>query len=324
MLRSGIWAVIAQTVISTILLGQQPARVDTTKLMPLTELGKGVYQGFEGGLYPGGTNERPAAHEQAGLELARKIQPLDRAGQSSTTGKIVLLSVGMSNTTQEFSAFKRLADGDSSKNSDLVIVDGAQGAMTAARISNLKDQAGANFWEIVDQRLEKSGVTRGQVQVAWLKQADAGPTLAFPRHARLLQERLAMIVHILHERFPNLQIVYLSSRIYAGFARTRLNPEPFAYETGFAVKWLIEQQLKGEDGLNYDARRGPVRAPWLGWGPYIWARETAKEPNGLAFAESDFAADGTHPSDSGRRKVAEQLLRFFKSDSTARIWFTKP
>ena len=39
----------------------------STNLVPLTELGAGTYMGVEGGLYPGGSNDRPAAHETAGL-----------------------------------------------------------------------------------------------------------------------------------------------------------------------------------------------------------------------------------------------------------------
>src|SRR5262249_11185405 len=45
---------------------QQP-KVDTSQLQPLTELGTEEYKGFKGGLYPDGKNERPAAHEAAGL-----------------------------------------------------------------------------------------------------------------------------------------------------------------------------------------------------------------------------------------------------------------
>ena len=46
-------------------------------------------------------------------------------------------------------------------------------------------------------------------------------------------------------------------------------------------------------------------------------------PDGLSYEESDFAADGTHPSASGRRKVAERLIGFFKADATARPWFLR-
>jgi hypothetical protein len=87
------------------------------------------------------------------------------------------------------------------------------------------------------------------------------------------------------------------------------------------VKWLIEQQLQGDAALNYDAQKGKIRTPWLCWGPYLWADGKNKNSDGLFYEASDFGDDGTHPSDSGRRKVAEQLLRFFKTDSTTKEWF---
>jgi Cu/Ag efflux protein CusF len=306
--------------------GNRPALppVDTSRLKPLTEMGTEKYQGYEGGLYPGGKNERPATHEAAGVALGRKVQPLDSAGKPSADGKIVLLSVGMSNTTQEFSLFKQLADRDKQKNPHLVIVDGAQGGMTAARIKDPQDNGGGTrFWTTVDQRLKAAGVTRDQVQVAWIKEADAGPSQGFPRYARTLQEELAQVVRLMHERFPNLKLVYLSSRIYAGYARSRLNPEPYAYESAFSVRWLIEQQLKGEAGLNFDPGKGKVQAPWLSWGPYLWANGKTKRADGLTYEESDFGGDGTHPAQSGRRKVAEQLLQFLKTDTTTRPWFVR-
>ncbi len=298
-----------------------PPKVDLSSLKPLTELIEGEYKGFRGGLYPDGRNERPAAHEKAGLDLAKKVQPLDEDGKSANDGKIVLLSVGMSNTTQEFSMFQQLANEDEVKNPRLVLVDGAQGGMTAAAIRNVEGRLGKQFWNTVDKRLKMADASRMQVQIAWLKEADAGPNQGFPKYARALQEELADIVRLMHHRFPNLKIVYLSSRIYAGYAKTRLNPEPYAYESGFSVKWLIEEQIKGEAALNYDAAKGEIKAAWLSWGPYLWVKGTEKRSDGLMYEESDFAGDGTHPSASGRRKVAEQLLRFFKSDSTAKPWF---
>ena len=55
------------------------------------------------------------------------VQPRDAGGTANAqTGKIVFLSIGMSNTTEEFSAFKRVADVDPDKNPAVAIVDGAQ------------------------------------------------------------------------------------------------------------------------------------------------------------------------------------------------------
>jgi hypothetical protein len=115
----------------------------------------------------------------------------------------------------------------------------------------------------------------------------------------------------------------LSSRTYAGYARIPLNPEPYAYESGFAVKWLTEEQMKGDPALNYDSARGAIKAPWLSWGPYLWANGLTSRADDLFYEESDFASDGTHPSASGRRKVADQLLRFFKTDPTTKPWFLR-
>jgi hypothetical protein len=127
---------------------------------------------------------------------------------------------------------------------------------------------------------------------------------------------------LMRARFPHLKLAYLSSRIYGGYARTPLNPEPYAYESGFAVKWLIEQQLRGDLELNPNSARGPVEAPWLSWGPYLWANARKQPADGrLFYEESDFAEDGTHPSPSGRRKVAEQLWKFFSTDPTTQTWF---
>ena len=41
-----------------------------TGMIPLTDLGAGLYQGVQGGLYPGGANTRPPAHDAAGVAIA--------------------------------------------------------------------------------------------------------------------------------------------------------------------------------------------------------------------------------------------------------------
>jgi hypothetical protein len=304
--------------------GGDTPNADTSKLKPLTEMGTEKYQGHAGGLYPGGKNERPADHEKAGLGQAKQVQPLDADGKSSKDGKIVLMSIGMSNTTQVFSAFKQLADADEATNPRLVIVDGAQGGMTAARVQNPDDNGGGTkFWSEVDRRLNAAGVTRAQVQAVWVKEADAGPTQGFPKYAKTLEAELTRIVQLLPKRFPNVKLAYLSSRTYGGYAKTKLNPEPYAFESGYSVKWLIEQQIKGEADLNCDATKGDVKAPWLSWGPYLWANGTTKRSDGIFYEVSDFVGDGTHPSRAGQQKVARELLRFFKNDSTTKTWFVK-
>src|SRR3989442_190765 len=116
--------------------------------------------------------------------------------------------------------------------------------------------------------------------------------------------------------YPNLRLMYVSSRIYGGYASVALAPEPFAYESGFAFKWLVEDQINGDPALSY-----PGKAPWLAWAPYLWADGLTPRSDGLTWACSDFQSDGTHPSPSGEQKVANLLLSFFKTDPTATSWF---
>jgi hypothetical protein len=287
--------------------------------IPINDLETGFYQGFQGGLYPSGRRQRPAVHDSAGRALAQQVQPRNSSGSIDlTNGKIVLLSIGMSNATQEFSMFKSIADTTSSKNPKLVIVDGAQGGQTAAIISN----PSANFWTVIDQRLTAAGVTRQQVQVAWVKEANASPTQAFPRHAQILDSQFVLIAHILKSRYPNIMLAYWSSRTYGGYATTNLNPEPYAYESAFAVKWTITRQINGDTALTYS---GPnARAPWLSWGAYLWADGLVPRSDGLTWICDDFVtSDRTHPSTSGRLKVAQMLLNFFKSDTTTKGWFLR-
>ena len=285
--------------------------------LPIDDLGAGTYLGAEGGLYPGGLNVRPPAHEGAGLAEAALVQPLDGTGNPDPAGRIVLLSIGMSNTTQEYSTFQTLSDSDPDRNGSLTLVDGAQGGQDAATISNPL----APFWSNVDQRLLQRGVTPGQVQAVWLKEAVAGPTGTFGQHVTQLRNYLRDIVRIIRSRYPNCRLCYLSSRTYAGYATSTLNPEPYAYESAWAVKGVIEQQIAGAPGLNFDPTSGPVLAPWLSWGPYLWADGTVPRSDGLTWDCFDFNADGTHPNQAGRLQVAQLLDAFFTSDTTTVSWY---
>jgi hypothetical protein len=293
---------------------------ESTGLVPLTELGAAGYKGEEGGLYPGGKNTPPKSHLDRGLALAGKIAPLDAEGRRAAEGKIVLLTIGMSNTTQESQAFLKRAAADRDFNPQLVIVDGAQGGQAADTTANPE----AKYWSVVEERLRAAGVTAKQVQAVWLKQAIIQPSRPFPADARRLQGYLVDTLHNLSSRYPNLKIAYLSNRIYAGYAATPLNPEPHSYESGFAVKWTIADQIAGKPELNYDRAKGEVRAPWLAWGPYLWGDGVKARRDGLTWLREDLGEDGTHPSMSGREKVAKLLLEFLKTDPTSQPWFLKP
>jgi hypothetical protein len=293
---------------------------ESTGLMPLTEMSeRDRYKGEDGGLYGQGRNVPPEAHRKAAVVELAEVQPLDAYGKAAKNGRVVLVSISMSNATQEFSLFKQLADIDPAKSPVLTIVDCAQGGQAMAEWAD----PAARPWTEADRRLASANVMAQQVQVAWIKLANKGPQGDLGEHGKKLQRDTLAVLQNARTRFPNMRIVYLSSRIYAGYATTPLNPEPYAYESAFAVRWLVQDQIKGEPGLNFDASRGAVKAPLLLWGPYLWADGmTPRKADGLLWRRDDLAKDGTHPSQAGREKVAKLLLEFFKTDSLAKPWFT--
>jgi hypothetical protein len=177
---------------------------------------------------------------------------------------------------------------------------------------------GAPAWKESLRRLEAAGVTPDQVQVAWIKLANKAPSGSMKEHLDKLEEDTIKVLQQARTRFPNLRIAYLGSRIWAGNARSNLNPEPYAYESAFAVRHLVQRQMAGEEALS------PGKAPLLLWGPYLWAEgEKGRKFDGLVWKPGDFNADGVHPSDSGREKVARLLLEFFATDPMAKLWFSR-
>jgi hypothetical protein len=225
----------------------------------------------------------------------------------------------MSNTTQETRAFLELMRNFPDKNPQLELVDGAFGGQAINQIIHPV----APYWNnIVEQRLKPRNLTPEQVQVIWFKEAEMGPTNTdFEEYTTELKVKYATVMRLLKQKFPNLKLVYLSPRIYAGYAKTRLNPEPFAWYTGWTIKFLIEDQLQGSPDLRFKGEQPPVA--WLSWGPYLWANGENPNADGLFYTEADLAQDGTHPSRSGQEKVAMELLRFFTTDETTVPWFVR-
>ncbi|MGW1777444.1 hypothetical protein [Streptomyces sp. NPDC002104] len=190
------------------------------------------------------------------------MRPRNAAGQVDlVNGKVVLISIGMSNTTQEFRKFIQTAGGYANLNSKLVIVDGAQGGKDAS---------------------------------AWAS-------------------------------YPNLALGHVASRIYTCDPLRSAG----AYQQGWADRKLIQDQINGASNLAYGT--GGV-APWLSWGPYMWADGLGSDgvaggipgrSDGLEWACSDLESDRVHPGPTGEQKVADLILNQFSTDSTTTPWLNK-
>lgn len=300
---------------------QRRARGSSIDLKPLTEFSiKEAYFGEDGGLYGGGMNSPPETHLAAAKTISANITPLNTDGEPAKDGVIGLISVSMSNARMEFAAFKELADQDSRKSPQVAIVNCAQNGQAMAQWVD----PNAKTWTEADRRLSTAGLSPKQVQVAWVKLANIWPMDGLSDHGRKLYDDTVVVLHNAKKHFPNLKIVYLGSRIFAGLAPVGpaggLNPEPYAYETAFVVRWLIRDQIKGEIPLRYT---GEAQMPLLLWGPYLWADGmNPRRSDGLVWKREDIFRDGVHPSNSGCKKVADLLLDHFTTESLAKGWFT--
>lgn len=283
---------------------------------PISEMGTTTYQGYQGGLYPGGSNDPPAAHRNAAINAANKVKPLDATGTTNARGAIGVIGIGMSNTTQEFRALERNQDLSTDRRGPVVFVNGAKSAVTAERWRNAADP----IWTELDTRIASAGLTSAQVQVAWVKLAQAEPLTTFPQHAQSLRDDIANAIRNAKSRFPNLRLAFVSNRIYGGYTSQQNRGEPLNFETGFAVKWLIEQQISGDLSLNHDPRRGPVTAPVLLWANDLWANGGTPRADGLTWLPEDYEPDFIHPSTSGEQIIADLWTTTMRTSPAVKPW----
>lgn len=197
-------------------------------------------------------------------------------------------------------------------------------------------------------------LTEKQVQVVWIKNANPSPALhsmgslsastvcatdIFPTptiEACNYELQLGQTIRAAKSRYPNLKQVFLSTRIYAGYALVPLNPEPYAYEYGFSAKWLIQAQILQARTSTVDPVAGNMNysngpAAWTAWGPYLWADGATPRLDGLYWCggqssapcngADDYQSDFTHPNAQfGTPKVVDKLMTFFLN-STYTPWF---
>ncbi|MCH7702215.1 MAG: hypothetical protein IID37_11055 [Planctomycetes bacterium] len=139
--------------------------------------------------------------------------------------------------------------------------------------------------------------------------------------------------------FPNIAQVFLSSRMYGGYANEvdgaveqipppcgQGSPEPWAYESGFSAQGVIKSQAF-DGGMDF----GAIGVhPYVAWAPYYWANGTTPNPDGLTWECWQVCADGAHPSrdedvdpgqTSGQTQVADLLYDFFKTHALASEWY---
>ena len=232
----------------------------------------------------------------------------------------------------------------------------------------VKDDLNRNFYTLTDH------YTEAQVQAVFIKDGDNFPqcdlkqaywsgTNCTQADAYTAETYLGDILRYLKccentmygnpvpvPRYPNLKQVFITSRIYGGWANGNpngcLNPEPFAYELGFSMQRAIVAQInqtanppiQGTD--PYSGQLDYTVTPWFDWAPYLWASGTSVSPGtglnwcdwttrsnshcggdqgDVRFGDTDagwtqYYGDQIHPTGWGTTKVAGQFLKWLQNN----------
>jgi hypothetical protein len=304
------------------LVSAQPCSNPPPGFTPIPDMGGASFQGMSGGLYGNGSNAIPAAHQEAGINLAQQIQPLDANGDPDPLGDIVFLGVGMSNAALFWNGLRDSTQLLAERNPRMKMVSAAVGGKDIDRLLDTTD----NYWTTVAQRLAQSQVTAAQVQAVWFLQAKhingipPGEGLA---HIDTMERKFRDAFVLLKQRYPNLQQIYCSGRDYGGYSNPgQGNPEPYAYYTGWAFHRLVQRQLSGDPALAYAGPDAPV--PWLAWANYAWSDGANPNNDGLAWlCPEDYQNDGVHPNPTGVGKVATRLFQYFRTEPNT-TWYRAP
>ena len=316
-----------------------------TGLPPITDLGPGqTYKGEAGGLYPNSSNDMPAAHRAAGEAIARGMVPLNTNGAyDPTNGRIVAVNIGISLTWNVWQGHNagdanythrylvKRVNSDPAKNPKLQL---GQIFISGEARWDTRDPTNL-YYTTANQNLANQGISPAQVQIAWfypfpLTKARDGGDNSFPAYPRWTAGAWKESLRALKQVYPNLKMVYLGTKhhTYVPPNTPRAVQDPQQHDLAWSVKWVIEDQINGDPGLNYDAPKGPVVAPWIAWAPYFWSDgPTPRAYDGFHFDCRDvsnfLARDGdfSHPGKFGVEKQAGLLFNFFRTDSTATPWY---
>ena len=305
--------------------------------IPLNDLGPRPYRlGYFGGLYENGSNEYPADHLAAGMEISRKIQPLDANGSPSPDGKIGIIAIGAGDTNRVICSPFRTGDCWSGSFVEMIRENARVNPAVVVVNAASEDFAVRDLGPALDnvQRyvLDPAGISEQQVQVAWMQMSKDHPfvdiTCACADDYNIKID-MGNALRALQARYPNLRTAYLSDRPYAGYSADAWNTEPFAYDTGIMMRIMIWDQLEQvrTGAIFNDSRVGRInytqgQAPWIAWGPYMWANGTTPRSDGLTWLPEDY--DGAFLSEEGAHKAAGLLFDFFMTDPTAKMWFAVP
>lgn len=254
--------------------------------IPLPQLLGSSYLGEPGGLYPE-SNEPPAGY------LDEAVSSLEQDSQ------IVLLCLGMSAMQNMCSGY--INGSYPGVTPGLIAINGAIGSK-----QQNWESASHFVWDRGVQMLTQQGLNESQVDIVIYHNTFGGESRPFPEWVLAengLRASLQITMDIIAERYPNTKLILVTSRYHAFYAPPdSKSPEPWAYESAWAYKYLIE------DRINCAVDCGPPVA----WFAYLWDS---------SWPQSWYVSDGIHLSNEGRAAAGAIWDNFLRTSPYTTSWY---
>ena len=256
--------------------------------------------------------ETPGSYKGLPLRLVARDEP----APEPVDGRIGVVCIGMSNSSQECEAWiQLLAAGSAGTVNPAVHV--ANCAVGGHALERWIDPAydGALWGRCLAEVLPQAGLHPDQVRVLYHKAANQFTTIPgmgvrppYPHPDSdffRFRENLGTFAERVPEWFPAVVATYTSSRSYGGYAGNPARGEPLSYESGHALNaWLAQNPTVA--GVRHL------------WGPYLWAPDCGTgitNGSGHCYVRTDYVQDGVHPSPAGRARIAEMIHARFLEEA---------
>ncbi|MBK8345093.1 MAG: T9SS type A sorting domain-containing protein [Bacteroidetes bacterium] len=300
---------------------------DSSLLIPIVDLQTDSYLGFQGGLYPDGSNTIPVAHADSGLAIAQAIMPINFDGEIDTTyGKVVMVGLGNGSAGKSFNKFLGAFYEDINTDSCVRLLNACMENYSLHDM--IAPDADDVYWKDVNDFFQTADLKKKQVAAVWLQAVAFEDTFfTAAQYVDTLTNTYVEVIRKLKDQFINLKLIYITGLQYGGYSDTlgvHINAyaEPAPYFNDFAIKAAIQKQIEGDTLLAYSGVEAP--AAWVAWGPNIWAdgRNLRAYDNLRWLCPGDYDAgqDGFLLSGSGQQKVADKLVAFFTTEPTVTPW----
>jgi hypothetical protein len=233
----------------------------------------------------GQSNERLIALTAA----AAQIVPRSPTGDPDANGRIVLLTLGMSNTKQVSEGLRYVFRRETNDlHPALTFVNGAQGGMAAAEWANPACQC----WTTLSAILDKAAVTDAQVAAIFLMTTVKHPRVDAPTTAAQFAVYTRQILTLIEARFPHVAIVIPAANYYGGYdVGQDKTPEPHQWQQTTTLPDIQE---------TWSGRT--VLAAW-----HPWTDGDRVRDDGLNLELADVTDGGVHLATSGKLKISRTL-----------------